>query len=332
MPELIAYPTTEAANQGVEAPTIASPASFQVLAADGSTSPILEGEPSAEDVAAFARHGITVRVIPASHGEGDLGALAQQWGEVHLAFKGAFDTPVARRIDASEYAQDARARLDAFNAAFNVAIRNANRQRERLLATLAELKERNNDLLRALEVIAVGDSVDPVRDAGDELVHLGHWSGPALEASRQAEAAPHANEAEPAVHLRLLSIIENLRSEDDQDAPVSSERKAGWAAALDAVAQALAGAASPTNAAVPNAATMPTPAYAAHLASGKRKLRPDEPVPPAGPQAAWCNHCGGCYEWGGNGLWHHVGCPKIAANHGESLELPSTMRRAGEGQ
>ncbi len=50
--------------------------------------------------------------------------------------------------------------------------------------------------------------------------------------------------------------------------------------------------------------------------AGKRKLRPGEPAPPPGPQAAWCDFCGGCYEWGGNGLWHHAGCRKIPAGHG----------------
>lgn len=59
-----------------------------------------------------------------------------------------------------------------------------------------------------------------------------------------------------------------------------------------------------------------TAAYEAHLAAGKRKLRPGESVPPQGAQAAWCDCCGGCYEWGGNGLWHHAGCRKIPAGHG----------------
>lgn len=63
--------------------------------------------------------------------------------------------------------------------------------------------------------------------------------------------------------------------------------------------------------AVPNqaeSAMVPSTAYERHLAEGKRKLRPDEPVPPSGPQTPWCKSCGGCYEWGGNGLIHHAGC------------------------
>lgn len=42
---------------------------------------------------------------------------------------------------------------------------------------------------------------------------------------------------------------------------------------------------------------------------GRRHLRDGEPPPPAGPQVPQCPKCGGCREWGGNGLWHHAGCP-----------------------
>lgn len=43
------------------------------------------------------------------------GANADEWREAFAAFQGAFDTPLARRRDDSEYAQDARRRLRAFN-------------------------------------------------------------------------------------------------------------------------------------------------------------------------------------------------------------------------
>lgn len=53
------------------------------------------------------------------------------------------------------------------------------------------------DALRtALEVIAVGDSPDPVRDAGDELVALGHWRAEALALHRAEVALPYEH-AEP---------------------------------------------------------------------------------------------------------------------------------------
>jgi hypothetical protein len=62
----------------------------------------------------------------------------------------------------------------------------------------ARFVEQHDALRRALEVIAVGDSADPVRDAGDELVALGIWSGNALEQHRaMLAAAPHqAQEAQ----------------------------------------------------------------------------------------------------------------------------------------
>jgi hypothetical protein len=41
----------------------------------------------------------------------------------------------------------------------------------------------------------------------------------------------------------------------------------------------------------------------------KRARREGEPEPPAGPQVPACKYCTGCREWGGNGLWHHAGCP-----------------------
>ena len=54
---------------------------------------------------------------------------------------------------------------------------------QRLIAAQARIAE----LRRALEVIAVGDSKDPVTDAGDELVALGYWDGDALAAARASD-------------------------------------------------------------------------------------------------------------------------------------------------
>lgn len=49
---------------------------------------------------------------------------------------------------------------------------------------LIAAEERIDKLRHALEVIAVGDSKDPVTDAGDELVALGYWDADALAADR----------------------------------------------------------------------------------------------------------------------------------------------------
>jgi hypothetical protein len=57
------------------------------------------------------------------------------------------------------------------------------------LERLSAVIEDRDALLRALEVIAVGDSKDPVRDAADELVALGHWRAEAV-AGMRAEATP----------------------------------------------------------------------------------------------------------------------------------------------
>jgi predicted ABC-class ATPase len=50
------------------------------------------------------------------------------------------------------------------------------------------LTRERDDLRRALEVIAVGDSKDPVTDAGDELVALGYWNAEAVTAMRAGKA------------------------------------------------------------------------------------------------------------------------------------------------
>lgn len=43
----------------------------------------------------------------------------EQWGAAYLAFRGCFDTPLARRRDDSEYANDARRRLRELNDLFS---------------------------------------------------------------------------------------------------------------------------------------------------------------------------------------------------------------------
>lgn len=42
---------------------------------------------------------------------------AAEWRDAFAAFQGAFDTPLARRRDDSDYANDARTRLRAINEA-----------------------------------------------------------------------------------------------------------------------------------------------------------------------------------------------------------------------
>lgn len=45
----------------------------------------------------------------------DIDRLREEWNAAYAAFIGSFDTPIARRRDNSEFAQDARSRLSAFN-------------------------------------------------------------------------------------------------------------------------------------------------------------------------------------------------------------------------
>lgn len=49
--------------------------------------------------------------------------ILAQWKDAYLAFQGAFDTPVARRKDDSEFAQDARRRLREFDELMKTLIR-----------------------------------------------------------------------------------------------------------------------------------------------------------------------------------------------------------------
>lgn len=55
---------------------------------------------------------------------------------------------------------------------------------------IMKLQEDCDALRTALEVIALGDAEDPVRDAGDTLVDLGHWRADALAQHRAEVAAP----------------------------------------------------------------------------------------------------------------------------------------------
>lgn len=66
-----------------------------------------------------------------------------------------------------------------------------------LMARLIKAQEQRDELRQALEVIALGDAADPVRDAGDTLVELGWWSGEALAASRAAIPAPEGAQLPP---------------------------------------------------------------------------------------------------------------------------------------
>jgi hypothetical protein len=52
---------------------------------------------------------------PLSAAQGVPEAVKQQWADTYAAFKGAFDTPMARRHDNSVYAQDSRIRMRDFN-------------------------------------------------------------------------------------------------------------------------------------------------------------------------------------------------------------------------
>lgn len=54
---------------------------------------------------------------------------------------------------------------------------------------LEALTEERDALRRTLEIIAVGDSADPMGDAADQLVALGYWRAASVEQLRAAEAA-----------------------------------------------------------------------------------------------------------------------------------------------
>lgn len=116
------------------------------------------------------------------------------------------------------------------------------------------------------------------------------------------------------------ALDEFLRAYDRQQSERSMEAGAMAVMALASCRDALAEYEAEKVLPAQQDATRPTPAYERHLAAGKRTLRPDEPVPPTGPQTKWCEHCGGCYEWGGNGLWHHAGCCKNPEGQAVSLE------------
>ncbi len=63
----------------------------------------------------------SLRLMNQAESEADANAellqsLREAWPDAFAAFRGAFDTPVARRKDGDEYAEDARARINAINA------------------------------------------------------------------------------------------------------------------------------------------------------------------------------------------------------------------------
>lgn len=58
-------------------------------------------------------------------------------------------------------------------------------------ARISAEREGADKLRRALEIIAVGDSKDPVTAAGDELVALGYWDADALAAARAGQPQPN---------------------------------------------------------------------------------------------------------------------------------------------
>ena len=61
------------------------------------------------------------RAMLAAAPEAPQPAIPPGWAEAYAAFKGAFDMPLARRRDSSEYAQEARRLLREFNDAMHAA-------------------------------------------------------------------------------------------------------------------------------------------------------------------------------------------------------------------
>lgn len=57
--------------------------------------------------------------------------------------------------------------------------------------------------------------------------------------------------------------------------------------------------------------------------------RKGEPMPPPGPVTPACPVCGGCREWGGNGLFHHAGCTK-APKESEGAWFEAASKPAGD--
>lgn len=83
-----------------------------------------------------------------------------------------------------------------------------------ILREIEQLRDERDALLRALEVIAVGDSKDPVTDAGDELVALGYWRGEAVAAMRAGKAGVAAPVVPPGYHLVM---VPDLQPADEPD-------------------------------------------------------------------------------------------------------------------
>lgn len=73
-----------------------------------------------------------------------------------------------------------------------------------------ELIEKESELRRVVEIIALGESANPVIDAGDELVALGYWDAGAVAALRasngQAPAGARSSEVQIAEALRAKGL------------------------------------------------------------------------------------------------------------------------------
>lgn len=80
-----------------------------------------------------------------------LKSLEALWPDTLAAFRGAFDTPLARRHDSSEYAEDARDRMRAFDQAMNpepaVSPGEAARIEADRVSTLENLEQRLHQLI-----------------------------------------------------------------------------------------------------------------------------------------------------------------------------------------
>lgn len=79
-----------------------------------------------------------------------------------------------------------------------------------ILREIERLRDERDALRHALEVIAVGDSKDPVIDAGDELVALGYWRGEAVAAMR----ARHCWRVGPARSILFAAVPHGREQED----------------------------------------------------------------------------------------------------------------------
>jgi len=86
---------------------------------------------------------------------------------------------------------------------------NSGAEVQKLRADLSDVaeswREKCGALRQALEVIALGDAEDPVRDAGDTLVELGYWRAEALEGHRAEAKSKTPNLWDEIAHLQKAS-------------------------------------------------------------------------------------------------------------------------------